>query len=285
MLESRTDLQIRYSYPSDDTTTDVDDLKDRTAFLIVQLQKDIAVTKRPLDHALTQLNTMTPLTNVFIEGLGKILYECFMGLCLLEIGCEQILRLDFLKGRSANLMVQLQKDIASTERCLKDAWHSLEGMFNFTESIIDCVMELDVLKGACEQILRLTKRKTVAVTFEKRLSIHESEKEHLEALSQFARGKAMDPEKYKSIPRPKISDKGSPEKELKKLLERRWVVSSGFDANASAAALDRKTSSHTVTPPKNTNTIKSDNASGTPPPTIKLKNGKEHVLPMPRKDD
>jgi hypothetical protein len=108
-LENRTDLQARLSEPYGHT---VFDRADNSAFLMVQLQKDIAVVGRAVDYALIHMLKLKGIDKIL--GIKTVTSE-FKSSCLalshLETFCDNILMLS--KNKTA--MVALEKRYSDWE--------------------------------------------------------------------------------------------------------------------------------------------------------------------------
>jgi hypothetical protein len=108
-LENRTDQQARISEPYGHTAFD---RQDNSAFLMVQMRKDIAVVGRAINYALTHMLKLKGIDKIL--GIKTVTSE-FKSSCLalshLETGCDNILML--LKNKTA--MVALEKRYSDWE--------------------------------------------------------------------------------------------------------------------------------------------------------------------------
>jgi len=108
-LENRTDQQARISEPYGHTAFD---RQDNSAFLMVQMRKDIAVVGRAINYALTHMLKLKGIDKILgIKTVTSEFKSSWLALSHLETGCDNILMLS--KNKTA--MVVLEKRYSDWE--------------------------------------------------------------------------------------------------------------------------------------------------------------------------
>jgi hypothetical protein len=187
---------------------------------------------------------------------------------------------------SAFLALQAQKDLAVVRKSAEQILSHMNGLKGLdkvagSRSLIrelqGCFEALKHIEDGCEDIMNLSKNKKLTIEKERRFRVNESQMERFETTKKLAREIQQNPNKKRRVER-KEASAYKPSNEFMEMITRRKAVSKMKLAGSRKTV---KKSSVIVAPQPVTRST----AAGMAPPTVVLKDGTEHVLPNPKKDD